>query len=293
MPQAPPATTLAGHFPIGFRQIGGRGWCHDPAAIAAWAGEHRFEFIDVTSGGLDAARAMLDAGLSVASLDLPGWGEMLHTDPAVRDRRVADNTRFVLDAVALGVRVFFVILKPHDAAQERRATFDIAVDSYARLAAAVEASGAKLAIEGWPGPGVIGCTPADVRALFDAVPSAAMAYNYDPSHLIRMGIDPLRFAREFARRIAHVHGKDTAVDSERQYDLGTEQPPTFPEPRKWAGSTWRYCLPGHGHTPWTDVLDVLRDAGYTGRVSIEMEDARFGEDEAAQQRGVRLARSFL
>ncbi len=55
----------------------------------------------------------------------------------------------------------------------------------------------------------------------------ASAVNFDPSHLIRMGIDPVRFVEEFAPRIAHVHGKYTEILTDRLYDLGTEQQPTF------------------------------------------------------------------
>ena len=286
------ATTSTGDYPIGFRTLGGADWCKDLPGMIAWAKENRFACVDV-GADLDKARAVLDAGLEVGSVDLPQFRRMIHPDADVRDEQVESNARFVQDAVGLGVRVFFVVMLPHEPERPRRENFSLMVDAYGRLASAIEGTGARLAIEGWPGPGAMGCTPADLRALFEAVPSSAMAINYDPSHLIRMRIDPLRFAREFAVRIAHVHAKDAEVDDERVYELGTEQPPTFPERIAFGGPTWRYTLPGHGVTRWTPTLRVLHDAGYRGRVSIEMEDGRFNADERAQKEALLLSRRFL
>ena len=58
----------------------------------------------------------------------------------------------------------------------------------------------------------------------------AFGVNYDPSHLMRMNIDPLRFLYEFGNRVYHVHGKDTEWLSDNLYDYGSEQPATFAKP---------------------------------------------------------------
>ena len=66
------------------------------------------------------------------------------------------------------------------------------VDSLNALSLALEAAGGRLVIEGWPGPGALCCTPETYRATFRECPSPAIGVNYDPSHLLRMGIDPIR-----------------------------------------------------------------------------------------------------
>ena len=67
-------------------------------------------------------------------------------------------------------------------------------------------------VGGWPGGAPhfasLVCTPETVRSFIKDVGPAA-GLNYDPSHLIRLGIDPIRFLREFVGHVYHVHGKDS------------------------------------------------------------------------------------
>jgi len=175
----------------------------------------------------------------------------------------------------------------------RKENFGYMVDAYGQLTGELESCGARVVIEGWPGPGALCCTPETVRALFVEIPSESIGLNYDPSHLIRMGIDPLRFLREFADRVGHVHGKDTELLGERLYELGCEQPATFAEPIGWAGNQWRYTIPGHGQMRWSKGLAILAEAGYAGMVSIEMEDANFNGAEATEKQGLLLSKIYL
>ena len=120
-----------------------------------------------------------------------------------------------------------------------------------------------------------------------------MGINYDPSHLIRMNIDPLRFLGEFGDRVYHVHGKDTAILTENLYEFGSEQPPTFAKPAPYSGMHWRYTIPGHGVTRWVEVFRQLESRGYNGCVSIELEDANFYRQAEAEQAGILAGASFL
>ena len=108
-----------------------------------------------------------------------------------------------------------------------------------------------------------------------------------------MGIDPLRFLREFAERVYHVHGKDTALSAEALYEFGHEMPPTLAKTPGWGGGTWRYTIPGHGVTNWTETFRGLEAAGYQGGVSIELEDENFNGTEAGERRGLVKSREFL
>ena len=40
-------------------------------------------------------------------------------------------------------------------------------------------------------------------------------FNFDPSHLIWQGVDPVEFIRAFSDRIYHVHMKDADRDAQR------------------------------------------------------------------------------
>jgi len=284
--------TRTGSLGIGFRTLGWADWCKDVPGMTAWAREHGFACIDVGKS-LDDAKAVLDGGLTVGSIDLLQWPQMIDADDDTRAAAVEANAGYIREATDLGIRNFFVVMLPADTALPREENFGYMAESFARLAEAAEPTGARIVIEGWPGPGALACTPADLRALFDAVPSPVMAVNYDPSHLLRMGIDPLRFLNAFADRVAHVHAKDCDTDADKAYDLGTEQPPTFAKNPPFGGPFWRYCLPGHGQVRWVAVFEKLAAAGYDGHVSIEMEDARFNEGEADQKEALLLSRRFL
>jgi sugar phosphate isomerase/epimerase len=152
-------------------------------------------------------------------------------------------------------------------------------------------------IEGYPGSypyfPAFCCTPESLRIFFKETAADCLAINFDPSHLIRMGIDPIRFLGEFAGRIGHVHAKDTEIIAEQLYEFGNLQPATQADPIPFGGHCWRYCIPGRGQAPWAKMLAMLKDAGYRGFVSIELEDANFNGTEAGEQRGLLASRDFL
>jgi len=284
--------TRTGGFPIGFRR-GGSQWQKDLGALIAWAKEAGFEAIDLGKDGDRTAKAMTAAGLRVGSVDLPEWQGMISPDKAKRADAVARNTQYVKDCTAAGAKSFFLVCLPEDRDRKRAENFAFLVESFAELVPALEAEGARLVIEGWPGPGALCCTPEGFAALFREVASDAMEINYDPSHLVRMGIDPLRFLRDFAERIGHVHGKDTELLAERQYELGTEQPATFAAGLAFGGTHWRYCIPGHGCVRWVEAFRILEQARYDGCVCVELEDMNFNGSEPGEKQGLAFGGRFL
>jgi sugar phosphate isomerase/epimerase len=130
------------------------------------------------------------------------------------------------------------------------------------------------------------------RAMFKAVPSPAFGLNYDPSHLVRLGIDYQRALHEFADRVYHVHGKDTELDSERLYEHGNLGP-TFHSARGFGEDWWRYTIPGDGIVDWGKVVQRLEDAGFDGIVSVELEDYRYWGTWPAQADGLLRSRAHL
>jgi sugar phosphate isomerase/epimerase len=284
--------TRTGSFPIGFRRGGGE-WQQDLADLLVWAKQNGLEVMDLRPDGDATGQAVLDAGLRIGSTDLPDNKGMIAADRGRRAEALARNAEYVRACGAFGAVNHFLVMLPENPALPRAENFGYMVESFSELAPVLEQHNAKLVIEGWPGPGALCCTPEGYRAFFEEVPSPAMGINYDPSHLIRMRIDPLRFLREFVGRVYHMHGKDTMLIDENLYEYGTEQPATFAKPRPFSGMTWRYTIPGHGVARWTEIFQILEEAGYQGAVSIELEDANYHREPAAEKLGILLGAQFL
>jgi sugar phosphate isomerase/epimerase len=284
--------TRTGNFPIGFRR-GGGSWQKDLDRLIAWARENDLEVIDLGKDGDRLARSVIEAGLRVGSVDLLEWQGMISPDRGKRAETIAKNTDYIRACAAYGPMNHFLVMLPEKPDLPRAENFGYMVESFSQLASVFQENNARLIIEGWPGPGALCCTPEGYRAFFKECPSKAMGVNYDPSHLIRMGIDHLRFLREFVDRVYHVHGKDTELLAENLYEFGSEQPATFARPIPYGAHCWRYTIPGHGVARWTEIFRILEANGYAGCVSIELEDANFYREEAAEKQGILQGARFL
>ncbi|MGC9522856.1 MAG: sugar phosphate isomerase/epimerase family protein [Anaerolineae bacterium] len=284
--------TRTGGFSIGFRR-GGSAWQQDLAALIAWAKENDLEVIDLGRDGDETAGAVVDAGLAVGSVDLPDWKGMISPDKGTRDTALARNAEYVQACAAYGPMNHFLVMLPEDPNRPRRENFDTMVESFSQLGPVLEENDARLVIEGWPGPGALCCTPEGFRAFFEACPSPAFGINYDPSHLLRQGIDPVRFLWEFHARVYHVHGKDTELLDENLYEYGHEQPATFTPSFRYGGWAWRYTIPGQGAIRWVSIFSILAQQGYGGTVSIELEDANFNGSEEGEKFGILQGATFL
>jgi sugar phosphate isomerase/epimerase len=103
--------------------------------------------------------------------------------------------------------------------------------------------------------------------------------NWDPSHMMWQGIDPVGFIVDFAERIYHVDCKDTRLrpPNGRSGVLGSHLP--WGDPRRG----WDFVSTGHGDVPWEDAFRALRSINYTGPISIEWEDAGMDRKHGARQ----------
>ena len=284
--------TRTGNFRIGFRR-GGSDWQKDLQELIAWAKENELEAIDVGKDGDISVKPVNDAGLRVGSIDLKEWHGMISPDKAKRADAIAQNADYIRVCAPCGPMNYFVVMLPEKPELPRAENFGYMLDSFSELVQVLEENNAHISIEGWPGPGALCCTPEGYRALFKECPSKTIGINYDPSHMIRMGIDPLRFLREFGDRVVHVHGKDTELLEENFYEYGSEQPPTFARPFPFGSLHWRYTIPGHGVTRWSEVFRILVSLGYSGCVSIELEDANFNGSTEGEKFGILQGACFL
>ena len=116
--------------------------------------------------------------------------------------------------------------------------------------------------------------------------------NYDPSHLIRLRVDHIRFLKEFAPHVKHVHAKDTDVYEDALYEFGT-QDATFTPSHRWGQWTWRYTIPGQGVAHWNEIFRVLKESGYRGAVSVELEDENFNGSEEGEKAALTASLAYL
>jgi sugar phosphate isomerase/epimerase len=95
--------------------------------------------------------------------------------------------------------------------------------------------------------------------------------NFDPSHPMWMGADPLAAARALGSVIYHVHAKDTRVDPVIAGVNGVIE--TIPGDR-FQERAWNYITLGYGHGElwWREFVAVLAAVGYDDVFSIEHED---------------------
>ncbi len=106
----------------------------------------------------------------------------------------------------------------------------------------------------------------------------AFGFNFDPSHLIWQGIDPVCFLKEFPDRIYHVHMKDAAVTlNGRTGLLGSNL--RFGHPRRG----WDFRSLGHGDVDFEAIIRVLNHIGYQGPLSVEWEDSGMEREHGAPE----------
>ena len=97
----------------------------------------------------------------------------------------------------------------------------------------------------------------------------AFGLNWDPSHFMWQGIDPVTFIWDFQDRIYHVDCKDTRLrpHNGRAGILGSHL--AWGDPRRG----WDFVSTGRGDVPWEDCFRALNSIGYKGPISVEWEDA--------------------
>jgi sugar phosphate isomerase/epimerase len=115
--------------------------------------------------------------------------------------------------------------------------------------------------------------------------------NFDPSHLMWMGADPIAAIRALGPAIHHVHAKDTAIDPVNAARDGVLE--TIPNDRI-AARSWNYVTLGYGRDEawWNRFCMALAAAGYDDVLSIEHEDVLMTPEEGVEK-SVRLLRRVM
>ncbi|HJU97159.1 MAG TPA: sugar phosphate isomerase/epimerase family protein [Jiangellaceae bacterium] len=287
----------------------------DLRSIAAWAGSNGFAALEVGAWPLDDPRTLNPGHLDVRHMDarrarelreqfdeagvdvsaLAYYDNNLHRDRATR-AAVHDHLRACIDAAALlGVPAVGTFIG-RDVGETVATNLAEAERVFPPIVAHAETQGIVLVVEncpmsGWHPDGY----PANLAyspELWEWMAGLGLRLNYDPSHLVGLGIDPLRALRAHLPLVAHVQAKDVEVLDHRIDRFGFIGN-AVDRSNPWDHAWWRYRVPGHGQVDWAGVIGELREGGYDGIVSVEHEDPYLSGSVPEVKRGLLAARAAL
>jgi sugar phosphate isomerase/epimerase len=205
-------------------------------------------------------RACIDAS---AALGAPPVGTFIGRDAA---RSVAENLREA-------ERVFPPLV---DYAGERGVTLMIE----------------NCVMEGWHPdghPGNLAYSP----ELWEWMFGLGLKLNFDPSHLLWLGIDPVAALRPYVANVAHAHAKDAETFPEQRNRYGFFGRVSTRESDPWDMGWWRYRIPGLGEVDFRRYVDALYEGGFDGVLSVEHEDPVWGGSPERVEQGLQIAQRTL
>jgi len=137
--------------------------------------------------------------------------------------------------------------------------------------------GVKFALEVHPGEIGFDIYSAE-RTLLALDNREEFGFNFDPSHLIWQGIDPVEFIRFFPERIYHVHMKDAKVTLNGRTGILSSHL-SFGDNRRG----WDFRSVGRGGVIFEDIIRALNAIEYTGPLSVEWEDSGMDREHGARE----------
>ena len=116
--------------------------------------------------------------------------------------------------------------------------------------------------------------------------------NFDPSHLIWQGMDPVAVIRALGDAIFHVHAKDTKMDKYNTARTGVLDTKPYGDEINRA---WIFRSVGYGNDEvyWKDIVSNLRLVGYDHVLSIEHEDSLMSQNEGLSKAVEMLGRVLI
>ena len=247
----------------GIKRLAMRGFKN--VELIAWDRQALDEYY--TADAIRSLKALLDdQGMKLSEFVHSPAG-VADPDPAKRRRGVEDFKRVAEVAKTFGTGIVNSVVPtyfglPMPRMQDMPLTQELSVDlppgldwaegykwytdSLTQLCRICEDAGLKYALETHPHRWA--STAVGMLRLFDHVPSTALGENFDPSHSFPCGDLPQVHVRLIGKRIWHCHFSDNDGTS---------------------NAHWR---PGRGKIDWAQTLVALKDVGFDGVISIELED---------------------
>jgi sugar phosphate isomerase/epimerase len=275
---------------------------YEALEIAAWPREEKergvhASHLDVTDpGGAEveaASRILAEHGLVASAIGY--YENNLHHDED-RRRRIHEHLKACIDAAAALSIPCVTTFVGRDTTRSVRENLALAGAALRPLVDHAGERGVKLAVEncpmeGWHPDGY----PANLAyspELWEWAVSLGFHLNYDPSHLLWLGIEPVHSLRAHLDKVVHVQAKDTQIDTDartRYGIFGKTVERRDPADAGW----WRYRVPGLGDVDWRRVVDLLHEGGYSGVVAVEHEDPVWSGSEQRVKRGLQIAHRTL
>ncbi len=106
----------------------------------------------------------------------------------------------------------------------------------------------------------------------------SFGFNFDPSHLLWQGVDPVKFIEEFPDRIYHVHMKDAGTMLDGRAGILSSHL-DFGHPNRG----WDFRSLGRGDVDFEEIIRALNRIGYTGPLSVEWEDSGMDREHGASE----------
>lgn len=284
--------------------------------IAAWAQEHGYEALELaawprlgdrpftathlTAERFDDAeaervRGVLDRhGLELSALAY--YDNNLHPDPETR-RDVNEHVRACIDAAsALGGPPVGTFIG-RDPARSVAENLREAERVFAPLVDYAGESDVTLMIEncvmeGWHPdgyPGNLAYSPELWEWMFEL----GLELNFDPSHLLWLGIDPVEALRPYLDHVVHAHAKDAETFARQRNRYGFFGRTATRDEDPWDMGWWRYRIPGLGEVDFGHYVDTLYEGGFDGVLSVEHEDPVWGGTPERIEAGLEIAHRTL
>ncbi len=284
--------------------------------IAAWAGANGYEALELASwphlgdrpftashvraDAFDQAEqdrvlhALDEHGLTLSGLAY--YDNNLAADPAEREAYHAHLRACIDAAAALGgvpVGTFIGRDPGRSVAENLREAERI----FPPLVDYAGERGVRLMIEncvmeGWHPdghPGNLAYSPELWEWMFEL----GLFLNFDPSHLLWLGIDPVAALKPYVDRVAHAHAKDAETFPEERNRYGFFGRTSTREQDPWDMGWWRYRIPGLGEVDFRRYVDTLYEGGFDGVLSVEHEDPVWGGTPDLVEAGLRVAHNNL
>ena len=273
----------------------------DALEVAAWpdVGSRPFTATHIAVDGFtdaDAERVIAlfsRHGLTLSSLAF--YDNNLHPDHDARNEINEHVVRCIDAAALLGCPTVgtFIGRDPSLTVSEN---LRAAEKLFPRLVDHAGTRGVKIVIEncvmeGWHPdgyPGNLAYSP----ELWEWMFSLGLYLNFDPSHLVWMGIDPIEAVRPYVDRIPHAQAKDIQIFPHRRNRFGYPGK-AINRVDPWDVGWWRYRIPGLGDIDWRRLINVLYEEGFDGVLSVEHEDPVWSGNEARVKIGLEVARRTL
>lgn len=275
---------------------------YEALELAAWPalGDRPFTASHIAADAFDDTEAdRVSAALDANGLELSAlayYDNNLHPDPAEREAAHA-HVRACIDAAAAlgGVPVGTFIGR--DPGRSVGENLRDAEQVFPPLIDYAGERGVKLMIEncvmeGWHPdgyPGNLAYSPELWEWMFEL----GLYLNFDPSHLLWLGIDPVAALRPYVDKVIHAHAKDAETFAEDRNRYGFFGRTATREVDPWGMGWWRYRIPGLGQVDFRHYVDALYEGGFEGVLSVEHEDPVWGGSPDMVDKGLQIAQRNL